>query len=80
MLLVAAAVAVAAVLSSLPPPPKALAAIGGASAHTGPGPVTKVVSEHGYRLEFHVTPNRAAVPNQFAVRIDRGGARSAART
>ena len=72
VLLVAAAVAVAAVLSSLPPPPKALAAIGGASAHTGPGPVTKVVNEHGYRLEFHVTPNRAAVPNQFAVRIDRG--------
>jgi copper transport protein len=72
VLLVAAAVAVAAVLSSLPPPPAALAAIGGASAHTGPGPVTKVVNEHGYRLEFHVTPNRAAVPNQFAVRIDRG--------
>ena len=72
VLLVAAAVAVAAVLSSLPPPPAALAAIGGASAHTGPGPVTEVVNEHGYRLEFHVTPNRAAVPNQFAVRIDRG--------
>jgi copper transport protein len=72
VLLVASAVAVAAVLSSLPPPPKALAAIGGANAHTGPGPVTKVVNEHGYRLEFHVTPNRAAVPNQFAVRIDRG--------
>jgi copper transport protein len=72
VLLVAAAVAVAAVLSSLPPPPKALAAIGGVSAHTGPGPVTKAVNEHGYRLEFHVTPNRAAVPNHFAVRIDRG--------
>jgi copper transport protein len=72
VLLVAATVAVAAVLSSLPPPPKALAAIGAASAHTGPGPVTKVVNEHGYRLEFHVTPNRAAVPNQFAVHIDRG--------
>jgi copper transport protein len=72
VLLVASAVAVAAVLSSLPPPPAALAAIGGASAHTGPGPVTKVVNEHGYRLEFHVTPNRAAVPNQFAVRIERG--------
>ena len=72
VLLVAAAVAVAAVLSSLPPPPAALAAIGGASAHTGPGPVTRVVNQHGYRLEFHITPNRAAVPNQFAVRIDRG--------
>ena len=73
VLLVTAAVAVAAVLSSLPPPPKALAAIGGASAHIGPGPVTTVVDESGYRLEFHVTPNRAAAPNEFAVRIDRGG-------
>jgi copper transport protein len=73
VLLVAAAIAVAAVLSSLPPPPKALATIGGASAHIGPGPVTKVVNEHGYRLELHVTPNRAAVPNQFAVRVERGG-------
>jgi copper transport protein len=73
VLLVAAAIGVAAVLSSLPPPPKALASIGAASAHTGPGPVTQVVNENGYRLEFHVTPNRAAVPNEFAVRIDRGG-------
>jgi copper transport protein len=73
VLLVAAAIAVAAVLSSLPPPPKALATIGGASAHTGPGPVTQVLSKNGYQLEFHVTPNRAAAPNEFAVRIDRGG-------
>jgi copper transport protein len=73
VLLVAAAIAVAAVLSSLPPPPKALASIGGASAHTGPGPVTQVVTKNGYRLEFHVTPNRAAVPNEFAVRIDQAG-------
>ena len=73
VLLVSSAIAVAAVLSSLPPPPKALASLGGVSAHTGPGPVTQVVNQHGYRLEFHVTPNRAAVPNAFAVRIDRGG-------
>jgi copper transport protein len=73
VLLVAAAIAAAAVLSSLPPPPKELASIGGASAHTGPGPVTQVVSKNGYQLEFHVTPNRAAAPNEFAVRIDRGG-------
>ncbi len=31
------------------------------------------MSKNGYRLEFHVTPNRAAAPNEFAVRIDRGG-------
>ena len=73
VLFVAAAIAVAAVLSSLPPPPKALATIGGASAHTGPGPVTEVVNKNGYRLEFRVTPNRAAAPNEFAVRIDLGG-------
>ena len=73
VLLVASAVVVAAVLSSLPPPPKALAAEGKATAQTGPGPVTKVVSSHGYQLQFHVTPNRAAVPNDFAVRISRNG-------
>jgi copper transport protein len=73
VLLVAAAIAVAAVLSSLPPPPKELATIGGATAHTGPGPVAEVVSKDGYRLEFRVTPNRAAAPNEFAVRIDRSG-------
>jgi copper transport protein len=73
VLLVAAAIAVAAVLSSLPPPPKALASIGSASAHTGPGPVTEALSEHGYELQFHVDPNKAAVPNVFAVRITKGG-------
>jgi copper transport protein len=73
VLLVASAIVVAAVLSSLPPPPKELATIGNASAHTGPGPVTKVLSEHGYSLEFHVNPNRAAAPNEFAVRISRNG-------
>ena len=73
VVLVVSAVVVAAVLSSLPPPPKALASIGAATAHTGPGPVTQVVTMHGYRLEFHVTPNRAAVPNDFAVQISRNG-------
>jgi copper transport protein len=73
VLLVVAAVAVAAVLSSLAPPSKALAAIGSASGKVGPGPVTKVVEESGYRLELQVTPNRAAVPNEFAVRITRNG-------
>jgi copper transport protein len=66
VVLVVSAVLAASVLTSLPPPPKALATIGGASAHTGPGPVTQVVSKNGYQLEFHVTPNRAAAPNEFA--------------
>ena len=73
VLLVAAAVAAAAVLSSLPPPPKTLAAVGGANSRVGPGPVRQVVDQNGYRLEFQVSPNRAAVPNTFAVRITRGG-------
>jgi copper transport protein len=73
VLLVAGAVCAAAVLSSLPPPPKALAGLGSASATVGPGPVTSVVDEHGYRLELRVSPNRVAVPNDFAVRITRRG-------
>jgi copper transport protein len=73
VVLVAAAVAVAAVLSSLPPPPKALASIGSPTAHTGPGRVTQPVSSHGYELQIGVNPNRAAVPNEFALRITKNG-------
>jgi len=72
-LLVSGAVLAAAVLSSLPPPSKALASIGGAKAHVGPGLVDKVVNENGYRLAIRVSPNRAAVPNSFQVAISRGG-------
>jgi copper transport protein len=32
------------------------------------------VNRSGYRLDLRVAPNRAAVPNDFAVRITRGGA------
>ena len=71
--LVAGAVLAAAVLSSLPPPSKALASVGGAKAHVGPGPVNQVVSQNGYRLALRVSPNRAAVPNSFEVGITRGG-------
>jgi copper transport protein len=73
VVLVVAAVAVAAVLSSLPPPPKALASIGSASAHTGPGRVAELVSSHGYELQIGVNPNRAAVPNEFALRLTKNG-------
>ncbi len=72
-ILVAAAIFAAAVLSSLPPPSSALARIGKASAHTGPGPVTSVVVANGYRIALHVLPNKAAVPNVFSVAITRGG-------
>jgi copper transport protein len=74
VVLVVSALFAAAVLSSLPPPPKALASLGAPSAHTGPGPVTSVVTKAGYRLELHIAPNTAAVSNDFAVRITRAGA------
>jgi copper transport protein len=72
-LLVATAVGVAAVLSSLPPPPKALAGISGSVAHAGPGPISTTLDRDGYRFVLHVDPNRAAVPNEFAVDISRAG-------
>jgi copper transport protein len=71
--LVGAAVVAAAVLSSLPPPPKALASAGSASSRVGPGAVSEVVNKNGYRFEVKVTPNRAAAPNTFSVRITRNG-------
>jgi copper transport protein len=72
-LLIAGIVLAAAVLSSLPPPAKALAGLGKPAATTGPGPVTSVVERNGYRLEFHVQPNRVGVTNDFAVRVIRSG-------
>jgi copper transport protein len=71
--LVVCAIVAAAVLTSLPPPARALASTGGASARVGPGSVAEVVNKNGYRLEFHVQPNRAAVPNTFSVRVTRDG-------
>ena len=72
-LLVAAAVATAAVLSSLAPPPKAIAGIARPSAHTGPGPVAVTLARGGYSFRLRISPNRAAVPNDFAVTVTRGG-------
>lgn len=71
--LVGAAVFAAAVLSSLAPPSKALASVGGASAHVGPGPVSRTVEKNGYTFGFVVSPNKAALPNSFAVKISRKG-------
>jgi copper transport protein len=73
VLLVFSAVAAAAVLSSLPPPAKGLAEVGSATAHVGPGPVAEVVTKNGYRVELHVSPNRAATENSFSVRITKDG-------
>jgi len=74
ILLVVSVIFAAGVLSSLAPPSKALAAIGQSSVRVGPGPVAKVVNRDGYRLEFRVSPNKAAVPNGFSVRITKNGA------
>jgi copper transport protein len=74
VVIVSAAIFAAALLSSLPPPSKALAEAGKASARVGPGRVTRVLTKNGYRLEFRIDPNRAAVPNDFSVRITRDGA------
>jgi copper transport protein len=63
----------AGLLSSLAPPSKALARLGHVSAKVGPGQVSDVVTRNGYRLAFNIDPNRAALPNTFAVRITRGG-------
>lgn len=71
--LIAGAILAAAVLSSLAPPSKALASVSKAAAHVGPGAVDRVVNRDGYRLAFRFSPNRAAVPNAFQVRIARGG-------
>ncbi|HEX6679852.1 MAG TPA: copper resistance protein CopC [Gaiellaceae bacterium] len=71
--LLAGAVLAAAVLSSLAPPSKALASVGGAKARVGPGPVSEVLTQNGYRLAVRVAPNKAAVPNSFQVAISRGG-------
>jgi copper transport protein len=73
VLIVAGAIFAAAILSSIAPPSKALAEVGGASAKVGPGPVTKIVNQNGYRLRLSFTPNRAAVPNDFEVKITKGG-------
>jgi copper transport protein len=71
--LVVAALFAAAVLSSLAPPPPALAEEGGALARVGPGRVAATVTELGYTLQVLISPNHAAAPNDFAVKITRGG-------
>ena len=63
----------AAVLSSLAPPPPAFALQSSALARVGPGTVARTVSRAGYRLELLVSPNRAAAPDSFALRITKGG-------
>jgi copper transport protein len=71
--LVAGAVFAAAVLSSLAPPPPAFAEQNEAIASVGPGQVARSVKINGYLLQVLVSPNKAAAPDSFALRITRGG-------
>jgi copper transport protein len=71
--LVAGVVFAAAVLSSLAPPPPAFALENSALAKVGPGRVAATVRRAGYELQVLVSPNRAAAPDSFALRITKGG-------
>jgi copper transport protein len=73
-IIVAGAVFTAAVLSSLAPPPPAFALQNSALALVGPGRVAATVNRAGYRLQVTVTPNKAAAPDTFQLRITKGGA------
>jgi copper transport protein len=72
-ILVAGAVFVAAVLSSLAPPPPAFVLQNSALASVGPGRVAATVRRAGYVLQVLVSPNKAAAPDSFALRITRNG-------
>jgi copper transport protein len=74
VLLIGGAVFAAAVLSSLPPPPPSFALQNSALAKVGPGRVAQTISRAGYKLQVLVSPNRAAAPDSFALRITRNGA------
>ena len=73
VLIVSSAVLVAAILSSLAPPSKALAAVSGSTKRVGPGPVVSTIEKDGYKLQVRVAPNRAAVPNDFSIKLTRAG-------
>ena len=71
--LITAAVFAAAVLSSLAPPPPAFALQNSALANVGPGRVAETVKRAGYTLQVLVSPNKAAAPDSFALRIEHNG-------
>ena len=60
-------------LSSLAPPPPAFAEQNSAVASVGPGPGGRTVNRAGYRLQVLVSPNKAAAPDSFALRITKNG-------
>jgi copper transport protein len=70
---VAGIVFAAAVLSSLAPPPPAFALQNSALATVGPGRVAETIRRGGYVLQVLVSPNKAAAPDSFALRITKDG-------
>ncbi len=62
----------AALLTSLPPPPPALASLGTINANIASNGQA-MVKKNGYTLHFQFSPNKAAVPNTFAVKIEKDG-------
>ena len=72
-LVIGSAVFAAAVLSSLAPPPPSFALQNSALAKVGPGRVAQTIQRAGYKLEVLVSPNKAAAPDSFALRITKGG-------
>ena len=73
LVVVVGVVFAAAVLSSLPPPPPAFALENSAIAKVGPGRVAETVRHAGYVLQVLVSPNKAAAPDSFALRITKAG-------
>ncbi len=71
--IVTAVVFAAAVLTSLAPPPPTFSLENSAAASVGPGRVAQTVRRNGYVLQVLVTPNKAAAPDSFALRITKNG-------
>jgi copper transport protein len=73
VILVTGAILAAALLSSLAPPPPAFAEEASALAQVGPGNVAETIQRGGYSVQVLVSPNQAAAPDTFGVRLTRGG-------
>jgi hypothetical protein len=73
VVLVAGIIFCASLLTSLAPPSQALAKVGAAKATVGPGPVTRTVDENGYTVELRIAPNRAAIQNDFSIKVTKDG-------
>jgi copper transport protein len=73
LVLATGAVFTAALLSSLAPPPPSFALQNSALATVGPGRVAQTIHHAGYQLQVLVSPNKAAAPDSFALRITRSG-------